>query len=67
MKLLDYTLTKLTLKTAGNRPKQEVEYIVELIVDNGFGFLNHLMLLGCWHKKRESKDCGRVDGKKQFV
>lgn len=53
MKVLDYIPTKLTLKTVGiNRPKQKVEYVVELIVDNGFGFLNHLMLLECWHQNR---------------
>lgn len=48
MKVLDYTPTKLTLKTVGiSRPKQKVEYVVELIVDKGFSFLNHLMLLEC--------------------
>ena len=48
MKVLDYALIKLIPKTAfSSRPKQEVEYVVELIVDNGFGFLNHLMLMGC--------------------
>lgn len=46
MKVLNYTPTKLTWKTVViSKPKQKVEYIVELIVDNGFGFLNHLMLL----------------------